>query len=327
MHKKEIVEAVTVMDAPPMIAVGFVGYNRTPRGRHALGTFWAQHIPESLKRLFIKRWCASNKRPFHKSYRKFTNSAPRRRLEKYIKTLKRKSSTLRLLCITQPHLTGQKQKKAQLLQIQINGGTMQEKVDFALKLLECEIPIAAVFEESELCDIVGVTKGKGFQGVVKRFGVTRLPRKTHRGLRKVACIGAWHPPRVSWTIARAGQLGFHHRTVLHKKIYKIGKSMREDKANARCETDLTDKVITPMGGFPHYGWVKNDYLLIKGSVTGPRKRILILRKLMRTNATRSAQEKVTLKFIDTSSKYGHGRFQTSEEKLKFLGPRKKQRVA
>jgi large subunit ribosomal protein L3e len=41
-----------------------------------------------------------------------------------------------------------------------------------------------------------------FEGVVTRWGVTRLPRKTHRGLRKVACIGAWHPARVSFTVAR-----------------------------------------------------------------------------------------------------------------------------
>jgi large subunit ribosomal protein L3e len=277
--------------------------------------------------MFVRRWCSSNKKPFGQYSKKFTNPAPRHTLEKYIRSLKKRSSTIRLLCITQPHMTGQKQKKAHLLEIQINGGTISQKVDFALKLFECEIPVSAVFEESEMVDLIGVTKGKGFQGVVKRFGVTRLPRKTHRGLRKVACIGAWHPPRVSWAVARAGQLGFHNRTILHKKIYKIGKSMREDKANARCETDLTDKTITPMGGFPHYGWVRNDFMLIKGSVTGPKKRMLIFRKLIRPNASRVSQEKITLKFIDTSSKYGHGKFQTSEEKLKFLGPRKKQRRA
>lgn len=55
-----------------------------------------------------------------------------------------------------------------------------------------------------MIDIIGVTKGHGFTGVVKRFGVRKLQRKTHRGVRKVACIGAWHPENVRFTVARAG---------------------------------------------------------------------------------------------------------------------------
>lgn len=55
-----------------------------------------------------------------------------------------------------------------------------------------------------------------------RWGVSRLPRKTHRGLRKVACIGAWHPARVGWTVARSGAMGFNHRTEMNKKVYRIG---------------------------------------------------------------------------------------------------------
>lgn len=69
-----------------------------------------------------------------------------------------------------------------------------------------------------MIDTIAITKGKGTQGVVQRWGVTRLPRKTHRGLRKVACVGAWHPARVKWTVARAGQQGFHHRTEINKKV-------------------------------------------------------------------------------------------------------------
>jgi len=108
-----------------------------------------------------------------------------------------------------------------------------------------------------MIDIIGVTKGKGYAGVVKRFGVTRLPRKTHRGLRRVGCIGAWNPSNVLFTVARSGQLGYHHRTEINKKIYRIGGATEMDKFNARTDTDLTDKNITPLGGFPHYGVVKN----------------------------------------------------------------------
>lgn len=38
---------------------------------------------------------------------------------------------------------------------------------------------------------------------------------------------------------------------------------------------------------------------------------------------RVASEEIKLKFIDTSSKFGHGRFQTKEEKKAFMGPVKK----
>lgn len=124
-------------------------------------------------------------------------------------------------------MKGLKQKKAHLMEIQVNGGTIAQKVDYAYGFFEKQIPVDAVFQKDEMIDIIGVTKGKGYEGVVTRWGVTRLPRKTHRGLRKVACIGAWHPARVSFTVARAGQNGYHHRTEMNKKIYKLGKSGQE----------------------------------------------------------------------------------------------------
>ena len=169
-----------------------------------------------------------------------------------------------------------------------------------------------------MIDIIGVTKGKGFEGVTARWGTRKLPRKTHKGLRKVACIGAWHPARVSFTVARAGQNGYHHRVEINKKIYKLGAA--EDGKSCMTESDLTEKSITPMGGFPNYGVVKNDWLMVKGSTVGVKKRVITLRKSVRPVASRSALEKIALKFIDTSSKNGHGRFQTSEEKARYFGP-------
>lgn len=127
-------------------------------------------------------------------------------------------------------MKGLKQKKAHLMEIQVNGGDVVKKVDFAYNFFEKQVPVDAVFQKDEMIDIIGVTKGKGYEGVVTRWGVTRLPRKTHRGLRKVACIGAWHPARVSFTVARAGQNGYHHRTEMNKKIYKLGKSGQESHA-------------------------------------------------------------------------------------------------
>merc|ERR1711918_40823 len=96
-------------------------------------------------------------------------------------------------------------------------------------------------------------------------GCTRLPRKSHRGLRKVACIGTWHPARVQFQVPRAGQDGYHHRTEINKKIYRIGKNLKEDPNNANTEADLTDKSITPLGGFAHFGEVTQDWVMLKAS--------------------------------------------------------------
>jgi len=188
--------------------------------------------------------------------------------------------------------------------------------------------VGEVFSEQENIDVIGITKGKGFEGVTKRWGTTKLPRKTHKGLRKVACIGAWHPARVSVAVPRAGQYGYYHRTEINKKIYRLGKGFHEVDGklvtnNASTAYDLTNKSINPLGGFAHYGLVKNDFLLLKGCTVGVHKRVLTLRKSMHPRTSRRAVEKVDLKFIDTASKFGHGRFQTHEEKKAFLGLLKK----
>eukprot|EP00419_Tripos_fusus_P025990 CAMPEP_0172711684 /NCGR_PEP_ID=MMETSP1074-20121228/59915_1 /TAXON_ID=2916 /ORGANISM="Ceratium fusus, Strain PA161109" /LENGTH=115 /DNA_ID=CAMNT_0013535449 /DNA_START=50 /DNA_END=397 /DNA_ORIENTATION=- len=85
------------------------------------------------------------------------------------------------------------------------------------------------------------------------------------------------------------------------------------------ENDLTEKSITPMGGFPHYGEINEDFVMVKGCIMGAKKRLITLRKSLFAQTSRVAQEKISLKFIDTSSKMGHGRFQTCEEKAKFFG--------
>ena len=90
------------------------------------------------------------------------------------------------------------------------------------------------------------------------------------------------------------------------------------KNNASTEYDLTEKTITPMGGFPHYGEVNQDFLMIKGCCMGPKKRVITLRKSLLVHTKRRATEKINLKFIDTASKFGHGRFQTKEEKQNFM---------
>eukprot|EP00743_Colponemidia_sp_Colp-15_P000004 GILK01000006.1.p1 GENE.GILK01000006.1~~GILK01000006.1.p1 ORF type:complete len:414 (-),score=77.21 GILK01000006.1:641-1840(-) len=319
LHKKEVVEAVTILETPPMIVVGVVGYVETPRGLRTLTTVWAEHLSEEIKRRFFKNWFKSKKKAFTKYAKKHANGGAEIQAE--LNRIKNYCSVVRVLAHTQIKKIKLRQKKAHIMEIQVNGGSVSQKVDFAVALFEKSVPIDAVFAENEMIDIIGVTKGKGFEGVTTRWGVRKLPRKTHKGLRKVACIGAWHPARVSWTVARAGQNGYHHRTEINKKVYKIGRGIANGGKNtATTDFDLTEKNITPLGGFPQYGIINEDFIMLKGGVIGPRKRVLTLRKGLFPQTSRSALEEIKLKFIDTSSKFGHGRFQTSEEKYKFMGP-------
>jgi len=320
LDKKDVVEAVTVLECPPMVAIGFVGYVETPRGMRALTTVFAGHLSDEVKRRFYKSWYKAKKKAFTKYQKKYAET----KMEKEIERAKKYCSTIRILAHTQTSKVKIGQKKAHLKEIQINGGSVAKKVDFCVSLFEKEIRVKDVFEEAEMIDCIGVTKGRGTDGVITRWGVTRLPRKTHRGLRKVACIGAWHPARVQFQVPRAGQNGYHHRVEINKKIYRVGQNKKDDPHGAVTSNDLTEKHITPLGGFPHYGEINEDWLMIKGGVMGTRKRVITLRKSLLAQTKRIALEEVNLKFIDTSSKMGHGRFQTAEEKRKFFGRVKKE---
>jgi large subunit ribosomal protein L3e len=323
-HKKEVVEAVTIIDCPPMIVVGIVGYVKTPRGLRSLITVWAQHLSEEFRRRMYKNWYSSKK----KAFAKYSSAEGRgKNIDAELARMKKYCQVIRVIAHTQVKKVPVGQKKAHVMEIQVNGGNAAAKVDFAKGLLEKEVKSSTIFAQNEMIDAIGVTKGHGTTGVVKRFGVKKLPRKTHRGLRRVACIGAWHPARVSFSVARAGQLGYHHRTEMNKKVYRIGAPAIDEKGkasnNATTEFDLTEKNITPMGGFPQYGFVNNEYIMIKGCCPGPRKRVITLRKSLLAQTSRVAAEEITLKFIDTASKFGHGRFQTADEKSRFMGALKK----
>merc|ERR1712121_196665 len=221
-HKKEVVEAVTILETPPLVVVGIVGYVETPRGLRQLTSVWAEHLSEECRRRFYKNWYKSKRKAFTKASKKWTDEDGKKSIEEH---------------------------------------------------LEKPISVSSVFGQDEMIDVIGVTKGKGFRGVTFRWGTKKLPRKTHKGLRKVACIGAWHPARVGFTVPRAGQCGYHHRVDRNKKVYRIGRCIHTKdnkviKDNASTEYDITEKTITPMGGFPHYGEVNEDFVMLKGCAPG-----------------------------------------------------------
>jgi large subunit ribosomal protein L3e len=327
LHKKEVVEAVTILEAPPVIVAGVVGYIETPRGLRALTTVWAQHLSREFKRRLYKNWVNSKKKAFSKYAKKWEDE---KSITAQLNRIKKYCQVIRVIAHTQLNLLNFRQKKAHVLEIQVNGGkNIAEKVDFARQHFEKEVRIGQVFQQNEMLDVIGVTKGKGFEGTTTRWGTKRLPRKTHRGLRKVGCIGGWHPARVRYSVARAGQNGYHHRTEINKKVYRIGVGVKYEGGNTNASTiaDLTEKSITPLGGFPYYGVVQHDYVMIKGCCVGTKKRPLVLRKSLIPQTSRRALEQINLKFIDTSSKIGHGRFQTADEKNRFFGRGQQKKAA
>ena len=318
MHKREVVDAVSIVETPPMVVVGVVGYVETPSGLRTLATVFAEHLSEEFKRRCYKNWYKSKKKAYTKYAQKYQKDGGKD-IEADLDRISKFCTIVRVIAHTRVTTTSLRIRKAHIMEIQVNGGAdAKAKVDFAKSLFEKEITFDSVFAQDENVDVIGVTRGHGYEGVTTRWGVTRLPRKTHRGLRKVACIGSWHPARVSSTVPRAGQNGYFHRTELNKKVYRIGK--KGDGASCQTKADLTEKSITPMGGFVHYGVIKNDWVMLKGAVVGVKKRPLILRKSLMKHTSRKHLETIDLKFIDTISKLGHGRFQTDEEKAKFLGP-------
>jgi large subunit ribosomal protein L3e len=327
--KKDVVDAVTVVECPPIKIVGMVGYINTPRGLRGLTTVWAQNLGEAVKRRFYKNYYIAKGKTGGKAFTKYASEkysgdgkTNKKHVSRDIERVKKYCSVVRCLAATQVDtMRNFRQKKAHLMEIQVNGGEVKDKVKWCVDHFEKEVKVKDCFEENEMVDTISITRGKGTQGVIKRFRVTRLPRKTHRGLRKVACIGAWHPSAVKWTVARVGNLGYYHRTQLNHKVYKIGLGAKGGiDNNASTEYDPHIKNITPLGGFPHYGIVNDDFMLLKGGVMGPRKRQITIRKSLLTPHTSWHAHKLEVKFIDTSSKIGHGKFQTLQEKDNFLGP-------
>merc|ERR1712212_51707 len=328
VNKKEVVDAVTILETPPMIVIGCIGYIETPRGFRTLKTIFAEHISEECKRRFYKNWYKAKKKAFSKACRKWQDEDGQKQIEKDFQQMKKYCKVIRIIAHTQMKLLPLRSKKSHIMEIQVNGGSISDKVDYARSMFEKPINVDSVFAKDEVIDIIGVNKGKGEKGVTSRWHTKKLPRKTHKGLRKVACIGAWHPARVAYSVARSGQKGYHHRTEINKKIYRVGAGYHQVDGkmvinNGATEVDVTDKSINPVGGFVHYGQVKSDFVMIKGGVMGPKKRAITLRKSLLKQTKRAALENVNLKFIDTTSKMGHGRFQTIEEKRTFMGPLKK----
>ncbi len=251
-YGKELMKPVTVIEVPPLILIGIRIYNKDEYGKYISGEIFTNDFNNFLTR---------------KINIPNTEGYNLKKIKKEILANLNETSEIRGIFQTQPYKTSLPRKKPDIIEIKVNSlKKPEEEFNFALQNLGKEIRAREVLEEGELVDVIGVTKGKGFQGPVKRFGVKILTRKNSKVRRAVACIGPWHPSRVLYTVPRAGQLGFHQRTEYHKRIMLIGENEEE---------------INPKGGFIRYGKIQGDYLLMLGSIPGSKKRLIRIRKTIR----------------------------------------------
>ena len=194
---------------------------------------------------------------------------------------------LKIVVYTQPKLIKLK-KKPEVFELAV-GGSFEDKLNFAKENLDKEISIDQVFQEGQQVDIHGITKGKGFQGPVKRFGVAIRQRKSEKTKRGPGSLGGWKGQgHFMYRVAHAGQMGFHQRTEYNKQILKVSNNPEE---------------INPKDGFINYGLVKSTFVLLKGSVAGHKKRLVIFTKATRPNK-RMATEAPGISFISLKSKQG-----------------------
>ena len=148
LHKKEVVEAVTIIETPPMVIVGLVGYVETPRGLRSLTTVWAEHLSDDVRRRFYKNWYCSKRKAFSKYAKKFAAESGKS-VAAQLERVKQHCTIVRVLAHTLPRRTSTGQKKAHLLEVQVNGGSIADKVDWAYSHFEKEVEITQLFEQDE----------------------------------------------------------------------------------------------------------------------------------------------------------------------------------
>jgi len=173
---------------------------------------------------------------------------------------------VKIIVYTQPRLTGIGKKKPEVFELGISGKDKIEKFELAKNLLGKEIKLSDVFKNGQYVDVHSITKGRGHQGPVKIFGVKIRQHKSEKTKRGPGTLGAWTPKRTFWGTAMAKKHGFFKRTEYNKQIYKIGGKPEE---------------VNTKSGYLHYGNIKNDYLLLKGSVGGSAKRLIIITEPIR----------------------------------------------
>jgi large subunit ribosomal protein L3 len=258
-----------------MRILGVRGYQMTPYGKQAIGEAWAdaKQIVEAFSELFKRL----PERKEHDAEKHFANLESADLCE------------VRLIVATQPGtVSGIPTKVPDVMEMGLDGGSIIDQLTFAKEKLGEEYSFADTFDEGGLTDIVAVTKGYGWQGVIRRFGGKLQSHKNSKKRRQHGNMGDFGTGDVRKTIRQGGQTGYHQRTEYNKRVLRIASP--------------EDHAITPSGGFLHYGEVNSDYILVKGSVPGPAKRLIRFRDATRGSDKTLHEYEIT--YVSTASKQG-----------------------
>ncbi|MFB6213051.1 MAG: 50S ribosomal protein L3 [Candidatus Nanohaloarchaea archaeon] len=244
---REKATPVTILEAPPLRVYG--------------ARFYTEDL-NSGKQVFTEAWTDSPSKELQRA----TDVPKEGNMDNFedAKEISDELSEVRLLVHTQPQRAGLSKKKPANFEVAM-GGEVEEQLEYAEEMIGKEIEFNDVFEPGEYSDVVAVSKGKGVEGPVKRYGIRKLGHKTQKKRRKAGNVGPWHPDKLSWKVPLPGQQGYNNRTELNKRILDHG-----DAEQVQRE-----------GGFKNYGEVKSNYILVKGSVPGPAERLVRLRTALR----------------------------------------------
>lgn len=244
---QEIAVPATLIEVPPLKVLGIRAFKNTHYGPKVACEIWTDKTDKNLSRTI-------------KLPKKIT--AKIETIEKNISNF----SDIVLLAYTQPKSAGIDKKRPEILEIGIGGETVEAKFKYAKEKLGAEIPVADVFKIGDFVDSIAITKGKGFQGSIYRWGLKLLSHKSQKLHRKAGNLGPWHPHKTRPTVPQMGQMGFHKRTEYNKRVLKIGTDIKE---------------IAKKGGWKNYGEINSSYIIVKGSVQGPTKRLIRIRNALR----------------------------------------------
>ena len=266
---------VTIVETPPMRAVALRAYEDTPYGQKPLTEVWATEFHEELDRTLD----LPEEHDAEAAENEIRDAVAEGRI-----------ADIRMITHTVPsEVKSVPKKKPDVMETRIGGGSIEDRLDYGLELLEegGEHNADQIFRPGEYMDVAGVTKGKGTQGPVKRWGVQKRKGKHARQgwRRRIGNLGPWNPSRVRSTVPQQGQTGYHQRTELNKRLI-----------------DLGDDDVTPAGGLVNYGEIDGQYALVKGSLPGPSQRVLRFRPAVRPNDQPRLDPEV--RYVSTESNQG-----------------------
>jgi len=258
---KQLLNPATVIVTPAVRVIGIRGYKKDLYGQHAIFDIYAKDLPKELPRKFDTKT----------SDESFATAEG---------MLGSASAVIAIVAVS-PNSVGLSQKTPFVFEMAVSGKDARSQYDYVKRVLGREVTANEIFQVGQNIDVFGITRGKGIEGPVTRFGIKRKQHKSRKSVRAVGTLGPISPAVVMYTVARQGQRGFHQRTEYNKRILVMSNTEKDGQNS-----------INPSGGFKHFGLVKGDYIIVRGSVPGVPKRLIKMRHPIRNVPKKVLESKV-----------------------------------